>query len=204
MLVYPVVTDAPRFIGPPQGQWTYADWEKLPDDSNIYEIIDGVLYMTKTPSPRHQGIVFMLIELLGVPARQQKIAWAYPAPLGVIMPGCDPVEPDFIMVKMENAAIIVPDERIYGVPDLLVEILSPSSKSYDEEIKLNAYANAGVPEYAVIDPKERVLRYYRLIEPGKYTEATEYKAGESVTFAVAPSIPVPIADLFEGAPDTTL
>jgi hypothetical protein len=50
-------TDAPAVPGPPQGQWTYADWEELPDDGNRYEIIDGVLYMTTAPSSFHQWIV---------------------------------------------------------------------------------------------------------------------------------------------------
>ena len=46
-------TDAPAVPGPPQGQWTYVDWETLPDDGNRYEIIDGVLYMTTAPSSFH-------------------------------------------------------------------------------------------------------------------------------------------------------
>jgi Uma2 family endonuclease len=203
MVVYPVVTDAPTFSGPPQGQWTYADWEKLPDDGNIYEIIGGVLYMTRTPGSEHQGVITRLIALLGHPALEQNIAWAYTARLGVIMPGCDPVEPDFSMIKMEDSAILEPVQGIYGMPDLLIEILSSGNRDYDEQVKLEAYAQAGVPEFGIIDPNARVLRYYRLIEPGKYAGVREYGVGETVTFKVAPTIPVAIADLFSGAPDTT-
>jgi hypothetical protein len=45
-----ISTDAPAVAGPPQGQWTHADWETLPDDGNRYEVLDGVLYMSTAPS----------------------------------------------------------------------------------------------------------------------------------------------------------
>jgi len=204
MVVIPTPTTLESEIyGPRQGQWTYADWQTLPDDGNRYEIIDGVLYMTTAPSNFHQWIIKYLVYSLGRPAEEQGLAEAAWSPIGVLMPGCDPVQPDFILIRKENMGIIR-DGRIRGVPDLIVEVLSPGSRTYDEDVKLNAYAKAGVPEYAVIDPKERVLRYYRLIEAGKYAEGREYKVGESITFEAAPTIPVPIASLFEGAPDTTL
>jgi Uma2 family endonuclease len=206
MLVIPIPTHHAdtSLLGPPQGKWTFADWEQLPEDGNLYEIIDGFLYMTTAPSPKHQGISGILIEILGGPARRQGIAYYYAAPIGVIMPGCDPVQPDFVMIRKERADIIEPDERIYGVPDLLIEIISPGSRKYDEGIKLDVYARCGVPEYAVIDPAARVMRVYELAEIGRYSAPIQFGAGESVTFNIAPSISVPIAALFEGAPDKTL
>lgn len=206
MLVIPIPTDHTEhsLYGPPQGRWTFSDLENLPDDGKCYEIIDGVLYMVTAPSPRHQGVVTMLIELLGGPARRQKIAYTYSSPIGVFMPGCDPVEPDLVMVRMERASIIDPLKRIYGVSDFLVEIISPGSRNYDEGVKLQAYARCGVPEYAVIDPAERVLRLYHLESPGVYSAPQQFGVGENVVFNIAPSITVLIAELFEGAPDTRL
>jgi Uma2 family endonuclease len=204
MVVLPVRTDIDyRVTGPPQGRWTYADWEKLPDDGNRYEIIDGVLYMTTTPSYFHHWITKRLYRLLGTPAEDQGIGEAGWAPIGVLMPGCDPVIPDFFLIRKERIAIIE-DGRVRGVPDLIVEIISPGSRTFDEGLKLEAYANAGVPEYAVIDPKTRVLRYYRLIAASTYSDPQQFGEGESVTFEAAPGIAVPITALFEGAPDTTL
>ena len=63
--------------GPPQGQWTYADWEELPDDGNRYEIIDGVLYMTTAPSFFHQWIVNRLERHITIPAEDQGLAFAF-------------------------------------------------------------------------------------------------------------------------------
>src|SRR5687767_9467378 len=101
--------------------------------------------------PKHKGFIAHFIEVLGGHARRQGIAYCYPSRIGVIMPGCDPVQPDYVMIRKERTEIIEPDEHIYGVPDLIIEIISPDSRDYDEVIKLGAYALAGVPEYAVID-----------------------------------------------------
>lgn len=189
--------------GPPQGQWTYADWESLPDDGNRYEVIEGVLYMTTAPSNFHQWIVQQLIELVGIPLKQQQLGYGFAAPIGVLMPGCDPVQPDYVVVLAEHASIIR-GGRIRGVPDLIVEVLSPGSAAYDQGVKLEAYARAGVPEYAIIDPAARTLSHYRLAGKDQYGEPQVFGEGEIITFACLPSIDVPIAQLFAGAPDTTL
>src|SRR5207248_6028128 len=156
-----ISTDAPAVAGPPQGRWTYADWEQLPDDGKRYEIIDGALYMTTAPSSFHQWIVQQLVRYIAIPVVDQGLAFTFPAPIGVIMPGCDPVQPDFVVVLREHAAIIH-DKRIWGVPDLIIEILSPSNAAYDREVKLAAYARAALPEYAIVDPRARALTHYRL------------------------------------------
>lgn len=202
-VVFPILTEVNPVKGPPQGQWTYADWEKLPDDGSRYEIIDGVLYMSTAPSLFHGWIIGQLYDLLGYPAKQQKLAYAFWAPVGVLMPGCEPVQPDFVIVRAERAAILE-DRRIRGVPDLIVEVLSPSNADYDEDVKLKAYARAGVPEYAVIDPAKRQLRLYALAQLGQYGAPRMFSEGERLTFACLPTLVVPVADLFAGAPDTTL
>lgn len=108
----------------PNGGWNYARWEtELPDNGNRYEVIDGVLYMTTAPSFFHQWIVQQLIERVGVPLRQQGSAYYVTAPVGLLMPGCDPVQPDFLIIRRENVGIIA-DRRVRGVPDLIAEKLS--------------------------------------------------------------------------------
>ena len=196
-------TDAPAVPGPPQGQWTYADWEELPEDGNRYEIIAGVLYMTTAPSSFHQWIIKQLVRYIAIPAEDQGLAFGFPAPVGVIMPGCDPVQPDFVVVLASRKSIFR-ERRIRGVPDLLVEILSPGNKAYDQEVKLDAYARAGVPEYAIIDPSTRALSHHRLEALGRYASPHAYGEAEVAHFDCLPTISVPVGDLFAGAPDTTL
>ncbi|MEP7294417.1 MAG: Uma2 family endonuclease [Chloroflexota bacterium] len=183
--------------GPTQGNWTYNDWENLPDDGNRYEIIEGVIYVTTAPSNFHQWIISRLITYVGVPADQHGLAFWSTAPHGVLMPGSDPVQPDFMIILKEHASIIR-DRRIHGVPDLIVEVISPGSAAYDEGVKLEAYANAGVPEYAVINPATRKLRLYTLEIPGEFGE------GDTLSFGCLPDISLNVSDLFANAPDTTV
>ncbi len=202
-LAIPTDADAPAVYGPLQGQWTYADWERLPDDGNRYEIIDGVIYMTTAPSTFHQWIALQLVRRVAIPAEDQGLAYSFFAPIGVLMPGCDPVQPDFVVVLSSKAAIIR-DRRVRGVPDLLVEILSRGNAPYDREVKLAAYARAGVPEYAIVDPRARTLNHYHLDTQGAYDSPRVYSAAEALSFACLPTITLTVGDLFAGAPDTTL
>ncbi len=192
-----------RVEGPPQGEWTFADWELLPEDDNRYEIIEGVLYMTTAPKDFHQWIISRIITRVGIPTEDQGLGQWRVAPIGVLMPGADPVQPDFLIILKENFGI-VHDGRIRGVPDVIVEVLSPGSVDYDEGVKLEAYARAGVPEYTVIDPRARKLRLYALQEPGAYLPAREFAGDDTVTFACLPSISFRLGVLFEGALDTTV
>lgn len=190
--------------GPPQGHWTHADWEALPDHDAIrYEVIDGVLYMTTAPSNFHQWIVKRLERLIGIPAEDQGLAITFSSPIGVLMPGCDPVQPDYVIVLSPNAGIIR-DRRIRGVPDALVEVLSPSNAAYDEQIKLEAYERAGLPEYVIIDPRSRELLRYQRGADGAYGAPDGWAENESFAFACLPALSFRIGDLFAGAPDTTL
>ncbi len=189
--------------GPPQGHWAYADWQTLPDDGKRYEVIDGVLYMTTAPSSFHQWIVQRLVRYVGLPMEDQGLGFGFTAPIGVLMPGCDPVQPDYVVVLQANASIIR-GGRIRGVPDLIVEVLSPGSIAYDQGVKLEAYARAGVPEYAIIDPATRTLSHYRLAAEGQYEQPRVYGEHDTMSFDCLPSIVVPVAQLFAGAPDTTL
>jgi Uma2 family endonuclease len=202
-LVIPTPTDTPAVYGPPQGEWTAADWATLSDDGNRYEIIEGHLYMSKSPSGFHQWIIMSFHDNVGAPARKGELAYPFFAPMGVFMPGCDPVQPDYFIVLAINADIIR-DRRVYGVPDLIVEVLSPGSTDYDEGVKLQAYANAGVPEYVVINPASRTLTHYSLVESGRYDKLGIYGESDSVTFTCLPSISLHVGSLFAGAPDTTL
>jgi Uma2 family endonuclease len=191
--------------GPPQGQWTVDDWELLPDtgDGDRYEIINGVLYMTTAPSFFHQWIVKRLVRYIGEPAEEQGLGFWAVAPVGVLFGAGDAAQPDFVLILTANKGIIR-ERRIRGAPDLVVEVLSPGNKLYEMRDKQQMYARGGVPEYVVIDPRSRRLSHYRLLEPGQYDRPREFAEDETVTFDCLPHIPLPVAQLFAGAPDTEL
>jgi Uma2 family endonuclease len=202
-LVLPISTETHAVNGPPQGQWTAADWETLPEDGNRYEIINGELFMSTAPSNFHQWIIFNLVELVGTPVKRQGLGYPAFAPTGVFMPRCEPVQPDFLIV-LKNNEHIIHDRRIYGVPDLLVEVISQGSRDYDEDVKKAAYEKASVPEYAVIDPEKRQLRRYQLNTSGQYPAPQIFNEADRVTLTTVPSVTFRVGELFAGAPDTTL
>ncbi len=184
--------------------WNYERWQRLPEDGNRYEVIDGILYMTMSPSFFHQWITGRCWRHVGIPAEDMGLAYAVDAPVGVLMPGCDPVQPDFLLVRRERADIIR-DRRIYGVPDLIIEILSPSNPEHDLDLKRHLYARAGLPEYWIVRPATRDVLVYWEPHPvsGDFTQVRLIPPDGEL---VSPTLPLRliVADLFAGAPDTTL
>jgi Uma2 family endonuclease len=203
MITLPISTNAAGVRGARQGEWTIADWESLPDDGNRYEIIEGCLYVTTAPSNFHQWIIQNLYEFVGIPAKHLGIGIPFVAPIGVILSSGDGVQPDFVIVLKRNASIIY-DGKIRGTPDLIIEVISPGSRDYDEDVKLRVYERAGVPEYGVVDPAQRQLRLYRLQADGTYARAEIYVESDTVAFNTLPAVILRVGDLFAGAPDTTL
>jgi len=180
--------------------WGYEKWERLPDDGNRYEVIDGVLYMSTAPSFWHQQSVGLLHEYVGIPLRRSGFALVAMAPVGVIMPGADPVQPDFVLIRSERRNIVAEDGRIRGVPDLIAEVLSPSHPELDMVVKRAAYARAGVPEYWILRPETRDVLVYS--DPdGALADFTSLQRFSVDNELVSPTLPIRVAvtTLFEDA-----
>ena len=90
------------------------------------------------------------------------------------------------------------------MPDVMIEVLSPSNAVYDEEIKFEAYARAGLQEYVIIDPRSRTFNHYRLQAAGLYAAPQAFNESDTAYLDCLPSLPISVAELFAGAPDTTL
>ncbi len=150
-----------------QAPTTWEDVLRMPDDGNRYEFIGGRLYMTPAPFTRHQRVLARLwsalLRILVDSGRGEVLS----APLLVQFPGTeDRVQPDLLFVSGERRAIIG-EKQILGTPDLVVEILSPSTAHRDRGIKLDLYARNGVRQYWIVDPVEDVVDVWRFGgEPG--------------------------------------
>lgn len=184
--------------------WNYARWEQLPDDGNRYEVIDGVLYMTTAPSLFHEWITMRLVRHIGIPFEDVLGGYVFTAPVGVLIPGCDPAQPDFVLVRRDNAAILR-DGRIHGAPDVIAEILSRTNPELDTDTKRRSYARGGVPEYWIVRPATRDVLVYWQPNP-LLTDYAQVRLFATADELVSPTLPirVMVADLFAGAPDTTL
>jgi len=174
---------------------TYADVQAMPPDGNRYEIIDEELVVSATPNKKHarwSGILFDLLR------GREKAGFgeAYHAPVDVrLFAGRDTpiVQPDLLFIRHERLHIFGPD-LVEGAPDLVVEILSPSTRTLDLTRKAQLYAEAGVPEYWVADQDEPSLRIYAL-RGGRYEEVAA--EGERVASTVVPGLVVDLGALFD-------
>ncbi len=143
-----------------------------------------------------------MLDIIAHPVDDNHLGYIGFARVSVVMSGCQPVQPDFLFVRRDNNNVHL-KRYVWGVPDLILEVLSPENATYDEQIKFAAYAAAGVPEYAMIDPVTRRLRYYSLKTLGEYREPQEFDSTQTMTFKCLPTIPLEVSKLFESAPDTT-
>lgn len=162
---------------------TYEEYRHFPDDGRRHEIIDGVHYVSPSPSAAHQSasrhIQFALYEQLEKPGK----ALVFDAPMDLELASTDVVQPDLIVVLAEHRSIVVPS-RIRGVPDLVVEILSPSTREIDRSLKLRLYEQHRVPEYWVVDVEAgQVTRHRMDAALGSYGEGSIHR--DSISFAGA-------------------
>lgn len=179
---------------PEQGKWTYDDWARLPDDRTRYEVIDGELYMTPPPSILHQSASVRLLTKMSNFVESRGLGIVFSAPLGVRLPNQPvPVQPDIVFVSSARKAIIG-KEYVEGVPDLVVEILSPSNWMYDRHEKFDLYQSAGVPEYWIVDYRAKTVEIV-VLEQGEFTLIGKWGAGETASSRVLSGFQVAVADI---------
>ncbi len=189
-----MVTPADWVPGPPQGFWTYKDYAALPIDGHHYEIVNGVLVMTPPPTPEHQSIsmrisyhLFAHVELTG----QGRV---FAAPIAVELLPENVFEPDIVVVLNAHLHIIAA-KKINGAPDLVVEIASPSTATYDRLIKYDRYAQAGVTEYWIVKPTTRTIEVM-ILENGKYHSLGVFRGQETLPSQVVSALPVQVEQFF--------
>ncbi len=184
--------------------YTYRDYITWPDEER-WELIDGVAYcMSPAPSPRHQEELVELARqfanhLRGKPCR------VYVAPFDVRLPDAEEpdeeirtvVQPDLVVLCDLNKL----DERgCRGAPDMVLEILSPSTSAKDQRQKLALYERHGVREYWIVDPEARLARIYRLGDAGRYGRDSVYPAGAGIAVGILPDLVIDTAAVFGEAP----
>lgn len=180
---------------PQQGQWTYADYLRLPADGRRYEIIEGVLYVANAPSVEHQFTVMKIAGQLDFFVSQQQLGMVLTAPVEVhLSPTTRPVQPDVLFIRSENQPALGA-KFVDIVPDLTIEVISPSSIRIDRHIKFDAYERAGVSEYWLVDPKARLVEVYTLAR-GEYALLGQYTGDEIVTSQVLAGLQVKASTLF--------
>ncbi|MCL1878542.1 MAG: Uma2 family endonuclease [Defluviitaleaceae bacterium] len=186
-------------------RYTYADYEKWPEDFRC-ELIDGVPYPTygydkngepclmPGPVPKHQKITTALLGRIWQFLRGRRCQ-VFPAPITVRLNYDDGgdiiVEPDIIVVCDKNK---IDKNGINGAPDMVIEILSPSTRKKDKIFKKQKYQQYGVREYWIVDPETQFVDVYLLVE-GKYVVNT-YSDDDTAPVMVLPGCEINLTEVF--------
>jgi len=159
--------------------WTYDEMlAELPETNLPTELWDGEIVTSPTPTPSHQTIVFNFARTLDDFAREKKAGSVFVSPLDVVLSPHRVVQPDLLFISKLNSEII--QDRIRGVPDLVVEVISQTWKR-DRVEKKALYEQFGVAEYWIVDPESRAIEVFALVK-GVYqlhSKGTETTAAKS-------------------------
>ena len=178
-------------------QLTYEDYLLFPDDGKRHEIIDGDHYVTPAPKTKDQKISFNLTVAMGSFVKQRGLGLILAAPSDVILSDENVVQPDLLFVSAGRAGIVTED-NIHGAPDLVVEIISETTRKKDEVTKRKLYERFGVREYWVVDPELETVKIFRRTQQG-YDRAEELskEANHILTTELLAGFNLALTDIFE-------
>lgn len=192
-VVHPPKTTETMAIPNPTVKFTYKDYLNAPEDKR-YELLDGDLVPIPASGERHQRISILLGSKLVQFAYENRLGRVYHAPFDVVLSDVDVVQPDLLFVSNERGHIIT-SANIQGAPDLVIEILSPSTAERDRTFKRTLYANHGVNEYWMVDTTAKDITVLLLGERG-YEVVDTYGEGKTLTSPALQGFRLHIGDLF--------
>ena len=175
-------------------RYTYKDY-LLIDDDKRYEILRGGLIMVPAPFTIHQRLLRNIEDILWNFVKEKKLGEVLVAPTDVVLSEDIVVQPDILFISKEGLDIIK-EAAIMGSPDLIVEIISPSSASYDTVEKRDIYEEYGVKEYWLVFPQEKAIEVLAL-EDGVYRELCKGRKTGVVRSKIIVGLEVDLKDVFE-------
>jgi Uma2 family endonuclease len=174
---------------------TYEDYLLFPDDGLRHEIIEGEHYVSPPPVIRHQRILLKLSYLMQSYLETRPVGEILFAPVAVLLSEFNVFEPDLIYLSNERKNLLTL-KNLQGAPDLVVEILSPSTRSRDKRLKREVYERTGVGEYWVIDPDHDVVDVYRRTVGGAFNDPIRLERTGSLTTPFLPHLVLSLEKVF--------
>lgn len=171
--------------------FTYQDYLKL-DDNKDYEVIGGKLILVPKPMPYHQEIVGRLITELNIFLRQKRLGKVY-SDVDVVF-GDQVVSPDLIFISKDRLSIVT-ETNIQGPPDLVIEVLSPSTQKYDRKQKSQLYHANGIKEYWIVDPALQLVEVFVSGE-NEWNRAGVYDELDVLTSPLLPELKIELKNIF--------
>ena len=178
-----------------QPRFGYTDLLTMPEDGRRYEIHGGELVVMPSPLLCHQiaaGEIFTVLN----DYRLRSGGRAVTAPFDIVFDEYDVVQPDVVFFRAERLHLLDPNSVARAVPDIVVEVLSPSTASIDRGRKMRLFARYGVPEYWIVDPLARQIEVHAL-EGDAYRATQVASADETVQSVLLPDLTFEAARVFE-------
>jgi Uma2 family endonuclease len=185
-------------------KYSYADYLKFSDEKR-YEIIDGELYdMGPAPGTTHQSISIELTTILHTFFKDKQCK-VFAAPFDVRLSRKSKKDKDITKVVQPDISVICDSKKIddrgcLGAPDLIIEIISPSSASHDHILKRRLYEENGVREYWLVDPTNRIITVYSHNKSNKFQEYEIYASDDNLTSAIFPDLTIDFKKVFPPLP----
>ena len=176
---------------------TYQEFMNLEipdDDDHIYELLNGEIVKYSAPESKHQIASANLHLIMGGYAKQKKLGRVLYAPISVFLEEYSAPQPDLLFVAT-NQLDIIQQKGIIGVPDLMIEIVSPGSVVRDRVRKKEIYERAGVPEYWIVDPKYFSVEVYEHTASG-YTLFQDVEGEGTISSKVMKGFEIDVQDIF--------
>ena len=174
---------------------TYTDYCATPDDER-YELLDGNLMMVPAPNMKHQKVLLTLTLKLGNFTKEHGLGTVCVAPCDVVLSDSDVVQPDLLFISRAREHILT-DENVRGAPDLVIEILSPSTADRDLGYKHDLYGRHRVLEYWIVDPIAETIAVHRQGD-GRLEAAETLGRGETLRTALLDGLKLELDDIFAG------
>ena len=172
---------------------TYEDYAKTPEGER-YELIDGELITVTSPNIAHQDNRMELGYRMTNFVKMNHAGVVYIPPTDVVLSDNDVVQPDIMFISKERNHIIT-YANIQGAPDLVAEILSPSTARRDWGVKRELYAKHGVKEYWIADPANKIV-WVMLLTNGVLEIQQTCHPGDTITSSVLAGFTVKVDDIF--------
>ncbi|WP_164668022.1 Uma2 family endonuclease [Virgibacillus doumboii] len=184
---------------------SYADYLKLPEGTTM-QIIDGVPYNMSPGDPTtiHQQ-TSMNVSHLFMNFFKERECEVFAAPFDVRLFARDKMDEEIVNVVQPDISVICVNDKLddkgcIGAPDLIVEILSLSTVRLDKVIKLNLYADAGVKEYWIADPQNRLIEIFHLDSHGNYALPDIFSTADTIDSSIFKELKVEVSEVFPSSP----
>jgi len=182
-----------------EGRYTYADYIEWPDNGERWEIIDGIAYMLTAPNDRHQQIVAQLTAEFVMYLRGRQCQ-AFTAPYDVVLPGKNETEMTASNVVQPDLLVICDrskrdGKKCIGAPDLVIEVISPSTVKRDILHKYRLYERSGVREFWLVQPSDSIIQQYLNAE-GEFKYVGAFARDDEISPAIFPEMVINLNNVF--------